>query len=165
MNELKKRLSNPTDLVIVLLGIILVVLVCYYVYKQHFSENFEETTTTKSETAEETTEYIILLYHASWCPHCTAFLPEWKSIGNNITMKGSPVKVLDMQVDDEDASKKLSKMYKLPSESLDGYPTVLLYKVIKINNEIESTNRIAEYDGNRTAQDVTEYLEDFSKKL
>ena len=164
MNELQKRLSNPTDLVIVLLGIILVVLVCYYVYKQHFSENFQETTTSKSETAEEI-EYIILLYHASWCPHCTAFLPEWKNLGNNITMKGSPVKVLDMQVDDEESAKKLSKMYKLPSESLDGYPTVLLYKVIKINNEIESTNRIAEYDGNRTAQDVTEYLEDFSKKL
>ena len=46
MNELQKRLSNPTDLVIVLLGIILVVLVGYYVYKQHFSENFQETTTT-----------------------------------------------------------------------------------------------------------------------
>ena len=94
MNELQKRLSNPTDLVIVLLGIILVVLVGYYVYKQHFSENFQETTTSKSETV-EVTEYIILLYHASWCPHCTAFLPEWKSLGNNITMNGSPVRVLD----------------------------------------------------------------------
>lgn len=164
MNELQKRLSNPTDLVIVLLGIILVVLVCYYVYKQHFSENFQETTTSKSETAEET-EYLILLYHASWCPHCTAFLPEWKSLGNNISMNGSPVRVLDMQVDDESAAKNLSKMYKLPSESLEGYPTVLLYKVIKINSEIKSTNRIAEYEGNRTAQAITEFLEDFSKKL
>ena len=164
MNELQKRLSNPTDLVIVLLGIILVVLVGYYVYKQHFSENFQETTTSKSETV-EVTEYIILLYHASWCPHCTAFLPEWKSLGNNITMNGSPVRVLDMQVDDESAAKNLSKMYKLPSESLEGYPTVLLYKVIKINSEINSTNRIAEYNGNRTAQDITDFLEDFSKKL
>jgi thiol-disulfide isomerase/thioredoxin len=164
MNELQKRLSNPTDLVIVLLGIILVVLVGYYVYKQHFSENFQETTTSKSETV-EVTEYIILLYHASWCPHCTAFLPEWKSLGNNITMNGSPVRVLDMQVDDESAAKNLSKMYKLPSESLEGYPTVLLYKVIKINSEIYSTNRIAEYNGNRTAQDITDFLEDFSKKL
>lgn len=164
MNELQKRLSNPTDLVIVLLGIILVALVCYYVYKQNFSENFQETTTTKSETSEET-EYLILLYHASWCPHCTAFLPEWKNLGNNITMNGSPVKVLDMQVDDEDSSKKLSKMYKLPSESLDGYPTVLLYKVIKTNSEIDSTKRIAEYNGNRTAQDIILFLEDFSKKL
>ena len=92
MNELKKRLSNPVDLVIVLLGIILIVLVCYYLYKQHFSENFQETPNGKSN---EETEYLILLYHASWCPHCTTFLPEWKNLGNKIPIPGSNVIVLE----------------------------------------------------------------------
>ena len=58
---------NVENVIIAVLLVVLVVLVGYYVHlRMKQTENYEDK------------QIVVKLYHAHWCPHCKAMMPEWE---------------------------------------------------------------------------------------
>ena len=66
-----KMKMNVENIVIAVLVVVLLGLVAYYVHlRMKKQENYKSNA-------------VIIFYHASWCPHCTAMMPEWNKFKNN----------------------------------------------------------------------------------
>ena len=91
-------------------------------------------------------ELWLILFYAPWCGHCKAFHPEFEKVSK--ATKGL-FKIGAVNCEDE---KDLAQKYKI-----DGYPTVLFFGDDKKKTE--------EYEGNRKADKVIEYLFEKAKKI
>ncbi len=81
----------------------------------------------------------VILYFAEWCGHCKTFKPEWKKLMQELDKKG--IKYKEYEDSRDEAI--------IQSAGVKGYPT------IKIDGQ--------EYNGNRTADAILEYLFSDSK--
>ena len=59
----------------------------------------------------------IILFKASWCPHCTNFLPTWKRIQQSLKGK------YQFTTYDSDLNKDIIKQWEV-----EGYPTIMIKK-------------------------------------
>jgi thiol-disulfide isomerase/thioredoxin len=86
-----------------------------------------------------TIESKIILYHTDWCPHSKSIMPEWnlfKEQYNNAEMNGYKLKVVDINLTNEDGSKENDDNYMSQSDTkriieegkIEEYPTVKLFK-------------------------------------
>ena len=91
-------------------------------------------------------ELWLILFYAPWCGHCKAFHPEFEKVSK--ATKGL-FKIGAVNCEDE---KDIAQKYKI-----DGYPTVLFFGDDKTKTE--------EYEGNRKADKVIEYLFEKAKKI
>ena len=99
----------------------------------------------KKEVAESDNLWLILFY-APWCGHCKHFHPEFEKVAK--VTKGL-FKIGAVNCEDE---KDLAKKYKI-----DGYPTVLFFG--------ENKEKTEEYEGERQAEQVLEFLLEKAKKI
>jgi protein disulfide-isomerase-like protein len=84
----------------------------------------------------------VVLYHAPWCGHCKALMPEW----NKFQEKGvEGVKIKKVNVDEEKEATKAA--------GVTGYPTIILYN--------EGKKEV--YTGERTAEALAEWAKSKSK--
>ena len=102
-------------------------------------ENFQ------SEVVESDDLWLILFY-APWCGHCKAFHPEFEKVAK--ATKGI-FKIGAVNCENE---KALAEKYKI-----DGYPTVLFFG--------DNKKKTEEYEGNRKAFEVINYLLEKAKKI
>ena len=79
----------------------------------------------------------LVLCHATWCPHCTSFLPKWKQFKS---MNKYPIQVIDLE---SDRDKDELRQFKVR-----GYPTVIL---VKMGQHIE-------YEGPRNPEGLNAFL-------
>ena len=91
-------------------------------------------------------ELWLILFYAPWCGHCKAFHPEFEKVSK--ATKGL-FKIGAVNCEDE---KDLSQKYKI-----DGYPTVLFFGDDKKKTE--------EYEGDRKAEKVIDFLFEKAKKI
>jgi thiol-disulfide isomerase/thioredoxin len=82
-------------------------------------------------------------FNTVWCGHSRKFQPIFDEFKNK--NESNDVNIIDVKCDDEN-NLKLCQKYKLP-----GFPTVLFVE----------GNRIEEYQGNRTVEDLTNTLNIF----
>jgi len=120
MNMSRDTLENLV--ICVLLVIILGLLVQYYL------KNVAPGVETESF---QSSDARLVLYYAPWCPHCTNFMPEWKSMGDSKKVNGVSVSI---EAIDCDAQPEVAER-----ENISGYPTVKLHLGDKVH----------EYDGAR----------------
>lgn len=114
-----------------ILIILFILLVLLHIYNSNVSEGF--TSAGKS----------VVICKADWCGHCKKAAPEFDKLveASPITLKDgskATIKILDADKDKGELSQ-----YKVK-----GFPTVLI-----IDGDITT-----EYPGNRTANDITEFL-------
>lgn len=83
------------------------------------------------------TEKTLTLIKADWCGHCKKFFPIWEELPKHLP--NINFKVLDSEQNKEEIQK-----YKIA-----GYPSIFL----------EIDNKILEYTGGRTVEDIKNFLE------
>ena len=137
LNSMKQNLmSDKLNIIILVLSVVLIaLLVYYYVIKK--KENYENTEDNK-----------VVLFHVSWCPHCKKILPEWKSLGDSISLDNNICNVIEEQCDlkgNEDAPKRYNV-----EDRIEGYPTIILFK----------GEEIIEYNGARTADSIIKWVKE-----
>ena len=91
-------------------------------------------------------ELWLILFYAPWCGHCKAFHPEFEKVSK--ATKGL-FRIGAVNCEDE---RDIAQKYKI-----DGYPTVLFFGDDKAKTE--------EYEGNRKADKVIEYLFEKAKTI
>ena len=94
----------------------------------------------------ESDELWLILFYAPWCGHCKAFHPEFEKVAKSA--KGL-FKIGAVNCEDE---KDIAQKYKI-----DGYPTVLFFG--------DNKKKTEEYEGDRKAEKVIEYLFEKAKKI
>ncbi len=101
----------------------------------------------------------VTLFHASWCKHCTNFLPEWEKLKKLITGKKYPSNISIELEDFEDSLLNNNKNIDqtIGNEEFSGYPTIR----IRINNNKEHD---INYTMERTAEKILQCILDEVKK-
>jgi len=131
INTLKKIFSfkKPFESLIFLGALLLVVLTMLYLFKINFGiENFENEKSKK-----------LVYFYMKGCGHCEKFSPIWDEFSNN---NKSSIKTYKLER--TLAGDKINKY------DVKGFPTILL---LGENNE-----KIKEYDGDRTVDSLTQFV-------
>jgi len=109
-----------------ILFFLLVITVCYYVYKNVYlprsnNRKFQDVANSKPVQGEIT----IFMFHVDWCPHCKKALPEWQMFSdqyNGTTLNGYQIecKEVDCTKSDDPNIKSMLDKYELKQ-----YPTII----------------------------------------
>ena len=122
--------------------ILLLVLLGFMIYiKFFYNKKFlikHDLTSDKNKTDRPT----IINFNTSWCGYSLEFQPIWNSFTE--TMKSKDIDVIDMKCD-KNENKQSCKNY-----NIRGYPTISLF----------SDGRRIDYEGERTVQDLSKFVED-----
>lgn len=94
----------------------------------------------------------LVLYSATWCPHCKNFEPTWEGMKDKIKNESG---VDCVQIDHSQITKV--QMQKLKSVGFKGYPTIYAYKSNDLDDEPE------EYNGPMSGDNVSDSILKFLK--
>jgi hypothetical protein len=84
----------------------------------------------------------IILYYASWCPHCQTMKPEWEKFANKYSSNNSDVNVADVE------SEFLEKVGPEHKSNVVGFPTIVSCK---------NGRKITDFNGPRTSDEIDKF--------
>jgi len=85
---------------------------------------------------------ILMLFKANWCGHCQNFFPEWEKLQQTLSGRCKMIKY-----DDTDDATIMRQ------HNITGYPTI----------KIAYKSEIIEYNEDRTAENITQFLKKLTK--
>ena len=94
----------------------------------------------------ESDDLWLILFYAPWCGHCKAFHPEFEKVAK--ATKG----LFKIGAVNCEAEKDIANKHKI-----EGYPTVLFFG--------DNKKKTEEYEGDRKAENIIEYLFEKAKKI
>tara|TARA_B110000977_G_scaffold201234_1_gene294884 strand:- start:900 stop:1328 length:429 start_codon:yes stop_codon:yes gene_type:complete len=128
--------------------LLIILIIMIKLFKKNNKEEFTSDSDVKEPNKLEKGKKIIVYnFNTLWCGYSREFEPIFKEF--KIKNQSDSIIIKDIKCDNENNT-ELCKKYKLP-----GFPTVLF---------IEG-DKIEEYQGNRTLEDLTNSLNIFSNKL
>lgn len=137
-------------------AIVVLLLLVFYLYQrdqknEHLELNVEQHPETNTHTQPEAqappqnTAPVLVLFHASWCPHCKDVLPLWPQIKANMAGK---LDVIDVE----------SKNPIMAKHKIQGFPTIRFFP-----QGIDNTESYVDHTGPRTVDGVMQFLASLSK--
>lgn len=75
----------------------------------------------------------LVLFYASWCPHCKSFSPVWSKLGSTAAFAS----VLAVQCDSSEGKKIMDRLLAADKNFLEGYPTIYRVENGKITSKYE----------------------------
>ena len=127
-----KLLKKNKKVVIVVLALLL----CIYLYKEHYSKKVEKFDNGVSE---------LMFFSAEWCGHCKDFKPVWKNLVREMEKEPYKNNIILQNYDNE----KDSKMFK--KYNVTQFPTLILKK---------EDGTTVEFEGNRDVKTLTSFIDD-----
>ena len=119
-------------------------------YKPH---NSSQSNHKKQKQQQQKQQQVIGKIYADWCGHCTALIPEWKIMKDNI-QNNFPDKYIFSEIEETNKDTevaKINKMFVYKSNKVDvqgGYPTI--YKI--------QNGKVEYYTGARQAPDMESWF-------
>ena len=113
----------------------------------------------KMDIVKECKRPIIVLFHASWCGHCTKLMPEWETFKKNMVDTNENMDIMNIENEDSDKEdivnhiKTNYKKYDSDDSSEDkkkdfevnGFPTII---------KLDKNRKIHEYKGERVSKEI-----------
>jgi len=110
-------------------------------------ENFKKTMAESSNT--------MVLYHASWCPHCVVFIPTWKKFYKECSKKYNNVNLYSVEQSELENISWNNKAGKLQKPVTNGFPTIKFY-----SNGME----VNSFEQERSKENLFAFVESNMKK-
>jgi thiol-disulfide isomerase/thioredoxin len=104
-----------------IVGLILFLLLLFYVYNSFLKEGFE-CKPAEVDKLTKTEDKKLVLFYANWCGHCTKIKPLWTEAAEKANNDSKRMLMVNVGEDDP-AQKELIKKYKI-----DGFPTILVFQ-------------------------------------
>ena len=148
MKHLQKYIIHkigPKNAVLVASSMIIILFVCYYIYRTMFYTRKE---TFKSNGSGSDKQAELMLFYATWCPACTAFKPQWESLKEQMHGKqinGTHIIFTEIDCSDNKNSEIEKKMQQF---NITGFPSIIL---------LHNGRKIA-FDGSRSKENVSAFL-------
>jgi protein disulfide-isomerase A1 len=92
---------------------------------------------------------VFLEVYAPWCGHCKRLEPVWTQLGEQVSKLSSDIVIAKMDGTEND----------IPEEGqfeVTGFPTLKFFKA--------DTNELIDYDGDRSMEDLTKFLNEHNSK-
>jgi thioredoxin-like negative regulator of GroEL len=90
--------------------------------------------------------YWIILYYASWCPHCQTMKPEWEKFANKYSSE-KDINVADVE------SEFLDHVGSEHKQNVAGFPTIVSCK---------NGRKISDFNGPRTSDEIDKFANSIS---
>lgn len=116
--------------------VVLVLLLCIYLYKEHYSKKVEKFDNGVSE---------LMFFSAEWCGHCKDFKPVWKNLVREMEKEPYKNNIILQNYDNEEDSKMFKKY------NVTQFPTLILKK---------EDGTTVEFEGNRDVKTLTSFIDD-----
>lgn len=135
---ISKFVKKPINLIYLALVLILLYVIVYYVLPSNnlFKENFENANV-DSMLSDNSTK--LVYFYMNGCGHCKNFTPIWDEFCSANSSSIKTYKFEQSQVQEQ-----------ISSYSISGFPTILLLD--------ENNAKIDEYNGQRTVEALTSYV-------
>lgn len=88
---------------------------------------------------------VLVLFHATWCPHCKTVLPLWPQIKANLAGK---LDVIDIESKDPEMAK----------HKIQGFPTIRFFP-----QGLNNVDVYVDHTGPRTVEGIMQFLASLSK--
>lgn len=124
---------------------IIVVIVLFFFMNNDEEKFSEENKTEKEINVKKNNKIKVYNFNTLWCGYSRQFQPNWDKFAD--INDDSEVEIKDVKCDNQ-TNKELCGKYSIP-----GFPTVLFVK----------GDKIAEYSGDRSVEDLKSALENFKK--
>jgi len=103
----------------------------------------------KREGMSNTSNGTLVLFYATWCPHCHSVMPSWDHIKKQFNGRNG-LKIIKL---DGDKNKDLTQLH-----NVDGFPSIKF-----LPNGINSTTGAIDYNGDRSKEDIIKFLHQNTK--
>lgn len=146
---------NTTTLCLVGAIVVLLLLVFYLYQRDQKDEHLELNVEKKPDNTQikpdnvpapvQNTSPVLVLFHATWCPHCKDVLPLWPQVKASVEGK---LDVIDVE----------SKNPIMAKHKIQGFPTIRFFP-----QGIDNVEVFVDHTGPRTVEGVMQFLKSLSK--
>lgn len=132
----------------VLAGVALVSVLTYFFYRRSASNtSFHANRENIPKDAAATKTATLMLFYATWCPHCKTAKPEWDALKEE--RDGTDLNGYTIHFAEYDCANETAEITQLVEKyHIEGFPTIKLIK----------DNQIVEYNANPTKATMEQFL-------
>jgi len=104
-----------------LIGVILVLIVLFYIYNYFLKEGFE-CSPDEVDAHVQSEDKKLVLFYADWCGHCKTIKPVWKKAAEKANKKNKRMVMIDV------GGKSPEQQELIEKYQIDGFPTIVVFQ-------------------------------------
>lgn len=138
-----------TTTIIIICSIVLFAIVSFFYYYYYVAPllNVKYKANNEINSQQSSNDAELILFYATWCPHCKAAKPIWEELKNDYENKS--VNGYKIVFTDIDCSEETPEIEKIVNQyNIQGYPTIKLIK----------DGKVIEYDAKPSKETLEQFL-------